>query len=101
MLTTRRDGVHGVALYHRSPLTSGVGSASPRSLQWMKVRQTACSRADPAPTGRPEFYTREAGRTTLGVGKTTVSELTTRGVIGVAYIAPEANDPGGRTGPVH
>ena len=28
MLTTRRDGVHRVALYHRSPLTSRVGSAS-------------------------------------------------------------------------
>jgi excisionase family DNA binding protein len=35
---------------------------------------------------RPEFYTREMAARRLGVGKTTVWELTSRGLIGVAYI---------------
>jgi excisionase family DNA binding protein len=35
---------------------------------------------------RPEFYTREAAARRLGVGKTTVWELTRRGIVGVAYI---------------
>jgi len=58
----------------------------PGSFQWIKARQTAAPSADVTPTERPEFYTREAAARRLGVGKTTVWELTTRGLIGVAYI---------------
>lgn len=88
MTTTRPDRLHRAALYRRSPLTSrgAPGRVTPGSLKWMKARQTTSPSADSTSTDRPEFYTREAAARRLGVGKTTVWELTTRGVIGVAYI---------------
>jgi len=87
MMTTP-DRVHRAALYRRSPLTSRGPRvrATPGSLQWMTALQIASATAEVTPTDRPEFYTREAAARRLGVGKTTVWELTKRGVIGVAYI---------------
>src|SRR5207237_384691 len=77
------------SLYRRSSIAYARGPrvrSAPGSLQWIQARQTVYSTSDPGPTDRPEFYTREAAARRLGVGKTTVWELTTRGVIGVAYI---------------
>ena len=87
-------GSTGPALYRPSPLASRGAQfrARPGSLQWMKARQTASLSADTPsaetnPTDRPESYTREAAARRLGVGKKTVWELATRGVI-AAPIAP-------------
>ena len=67
-------------------MTSRGARATPGSLQWVKARRIVSPSAETTATDRPEFYTREAAARRLGVGKTTVWELTTRGVIGVAYI---------------
>jgi excisionase family DNA binding protein len=58
-------------------------------LAWIEDRQqvqTTSPVLEPSTHERPEFYTREAAAKRLGVGKTTVWELTRRGLIGVAYI---------------
>jgi excisionase family DNA binding protein len=89
MTTTKPERTHRASLYRRSPLASASGPrvrAAPGSLQWIGARQTASPKPESGLTERPEFYTREAAARRLGVGKTTVWELTTRGVIGVAYI---------------
>jgi excisionase family DNA binding protein len=87
----RTDRVHRVALYRRGRASAPIrallrtSSATP---EWLPARQEASVPNNPnlvAPE-RPEFYTREAAARRLGVGKTTVWELTTRGLIGVAYI---------------
>jgi hypothetical protein len=98
---TRRDRVHGwrSTADRRSRLASD--PPPPGSLQRMKVPQTACSRADPRRLAGRSFTRARPAARRLAVEKTTVSELTTRGVVGVAYIAPEATDPGSRSGPVH
>src|SRR4051794_12897686 len=89
MTTTKPERTHRASLYRRSSLVSARGPrvrSAPGSFQWTQSRQIGSSTPDPGPTDRPEFYTREAAARRLGVGKTTVWELTTRGVIGVAYI---------------
>jgi excisionase family DNA binding protein len=89
MTTTKPERTHRASLYRRSSLASARGPrvrSAPGSLQWIRARQTAFHTSESGPTERPEFYTREAAARRLGVGKTTVWELTTRGVIGVAYI---------------
>ena len=61
---------------------------APGTLSWVDARQvdpTSRGRST-IPAERPEFYTREAAAKRLGVGKTTIWELTRRGLIGVAYI---------------
>jgi excisionase family DNA binding protein len=56
-------------------------------LAWIEARLLPGRPAQPeTPPERPEFYTREAAARRLGVGKTTVWELTNRGLLGVAYI---------------
>lgn len=56
------------------------------SLDWIQRRSNLSTPPEPLKVDRPEFYTREAAARRLGVGKTTVWELTHRGIIGVAYI---------------
>src|SRR5437867_4264877 len=60
---------------------------TPGTLSWVEARQVdpQSTAHSPTPTERPEFYTREAAAKRLGVGKTTIWELTRRGHIGVAY----------------
>ena len=89
MRASKPERSHRTSLYRRSSLAyapgRGVRSAA-GSFQWIQARQAASPTSDPGPTERPEFYTREAAARRLGVGKTTVWELTTRGLIGIAYI---------------
>jgi hypothetical protein len=85
----RSDRTHRATLYRPprvssrrvSPLRPATGT-----LAWLEPRRTATTIQPLAVSHEPEFYTREAAARRLGVGKTTVWELTTRGVIGVAYI---------------
>lgn len=89
MTTTKPERTHRASLYRRSSLAFASGSrvrSAPGSPRWIRARQTASPILESGPTERPEFYTREAAARRLGVGKTTVWELTTQGVIGVAYI---------------
>jgi excisionase family DNA binding protein len=67
---------------HRRPRSA----PSAASLDWVQGRSNPSTPPEPVTVDRPEFYTRESAARRLGVGKTTVWELTTRGVIGVAYI---------------
>jgi excisionase family DNA binding protein len=67
---------------HRRPRSA----PSAGSLDWVQRRSNPSISPEPVTVDQPEFYTREAAARRLGVGKTTVWELTTRGVIGVAYI---------------
>ena len=62
--------------------------AAPGSLAWIEARRRPSPSSPPQASApeQPEFYTREAAAKRLGVGKTTVWELTNRGLIGVAYI---------------
>jgi len=65
-----------------------VSPPDPGTLTWIEARQKALDIPERAAlkAERPEFYTREAAAKRLGVGRTTVWELTRRGLIGVAYI---------------
>jgi len=65
-----------------------VSPPDPGTLTWIEARQKALDVPKRAVVNgeRPEFYTREAAAKRLGVGRTTVWELTRRGLIGVAYI---------------
>jgi excisionase family DNA binding protein len=70
------------------PRETPPSSPAPGTLSWVEARQVdpSSSGHSTVPAERPEFYTREAAAKRLGVGKTTIWELTRRGLIGVAYI---------------
>jgi excisionase family DNA binding protein len=90
-MATRADREPRLGLYRRNRSRARAGALlrpTPGTLAWIEARQRPNPSAapQPSPTERPEFYTREAAARRLGVGKTTVWELTNRGLIGVAYI---------------
>jgi excisionase family DNA binding protein len=88
-MTIRTDRLRRAATYQRNQAVSrSVPRSVPGTLRRIRARQqeNPFLTIDPLPPERPEFYTRDAAAKRLGVGKTTVWELTRRGLIGVAYI---------------
>ena len=90
-MATRIDRKARGGLYRRSrsPARSGpLVRPVPGTLAWIEARRRPSPSSPPQASApeQPEFYTREAAAKRLGVGKTTVWELTNRGLIGVAYI---------------
>jgi excisionase family DNA binding protein len=88
-MAIRTNRLRRAATYqHNRALSRSVPRSVPGTLRWIQARQqqNPLLTIQPMPPDRPEFYTRDAAAKRLGVGKTTVWELTRRGLIGVAYI---------------